>query len=253
MTNILSGKKKIGAFLVTMATVLINTFIADPAAAESISALVAQYLPALMALLCGGGYLAVEGTLDVKREDVKEEQEKTKQVEIVRETEAAKAVNGNESIPIYDLPDFDLLDKRTEAKAKTVYFEDNPCTRLYAARSVGDAIQCTHIDQVLLYWDWLQKKAESAFSWLFGFPYAEAEAHLADNKSCPYYSVENMARQTSIHHWRMLLDLRETYRKIKELETVAELNLDWRRLPTHTLFNVGDSAHLLLGNAQGGG
>jgi hypothetical protein len=104
-----------------------------------------------------------------------------------------------------------------EEKAKQSYLEANDITRYFAAQDLGNTTRWASLYHQLAFQDYMVAKAFKAFEAKFGFPYAEADKHLADNKSCPYYSVDNMARQKGIDFWFMLRMVRNTIAKAEEL------------------------------------
>jgi len=250
MTNFMSGKKKITMFLVTAATALINTYVGDPGQAETLVDLATQYLPTLVVF--AGAIFGVnrEAKLDVERE-------KTKQVEATKVTaEATRTIQEAEILaPLAEESYFDPFDqeafsKKLQARAAKTYLEVTPTTLYFASLDKGKVTKCAHLDQALAYWDFLVMQVRAAFTHIYGFPYEEADTHLADhNKQCPYYSVENMARQKGIHFWNMLRQVRWISRKQQDLESLALTDIDWQAKlnPTdHTLHGVGMLAGELL-------
>jgi len=230
MTKLFSGKKKITMFLVTAATALVNTYITDPGQAETFIQLATQYIPTLVVF--AGALFGVnrEAKVDVERE-------KTKQVEATKVTaEANKVIQ-------------EAFAMKLEGRSAKTYLEVTPATLYFASLDKGKATKCAHLDQALAYWDFLVTRVRNAFSQMYGFPYEEAENHLNDDKSCPYYSVENMARQKGIHFWNMLRQVRWISRKQQELENLALTDIDWKAKLNpvdHTLYGLGNLAGELL-------
>jgi len=249
MTKLFSGKKKITMFLVTAATALVNTYITDPGQAETFIQLATQYIPTLVVF--AGALFGVnrEAKVDVERE-------KTKQVEATKVTaEANKVIQEAEILkPLAEESYFEPFDqeafaKKLEGRAAKTYLEVTPATLYFASLDKGKATKCAHLDQALAYWDFLVTRVRNAFSQMYGFPYEEAENHLNDDKSCPYYSVENMARQKGIHFWNMLRQVRWISRKQQELENLALTDIDWKAKLNpvdHTLYGLGNLAGELL-------
>ena len=249
MTNFMSGKKKITMFLITAATALINTYVADPTQAETFLQLATQYIPTLVVF--AGSIFGVnrETKVDVERE-------KTKQVEATKTTaEANKVIQEAEILqPLAEESYFDPFDqeafaKKLEGRAAKTYLQVTPTTLYFASLDKGKATRCAHLDQALAYWDFLVTRVRLAFTHMYGFPYEEADKHLADDKSCPYYSVENMARQKGIHFWNMLRQVRWISRKQQDLENLALTDIEWQaKLAPHdqTLHGVGLLAGELL-------
>lgn len=68
INKFMSGKKKVGAsvFLPIIA-VIVNSFVADPAAAKNIMELVGQYLPSLIVMVSGWFFTANEAAVDKER------------------------------------------------------------------------------------------------------------------------------------------------------------------------------------------
>jgi len=263
MKNFVSGKKKLTMFLVAAATAAVNAFVADPSQAETITQLVAQYLPTL--IVFAGSIFGVnrETKVDVERE-------KTRQLDLSL-TKSKEAANGasvkqkveelaDEVAPIaeayhdpFDAEEFAGVEERKlKNRAAQTYLQLSPITLFFAAQDKGKVTRCKHIDQALSYWDYLHTKGMDAFEHMYGFPHAEADEHLADdNDSCPYYSVENMARQKGIHYWNMLLNVRWVLKKQAELEKLAETDINWKSKldrPTQTLFGLGQLASELIKN-----
>ena len=250
MANFMTGKKKFTMFLITAATALINSYVADPDQAETFIQLATQYIPTLVVF--AGALFGVnrETKVDVERE-------KTKQAEATTmQTEAAKVIKEADILqPIAEEAYFDPFDheafaKKLEARAARTYLEVTPATVYFASLDKGKSTRCQHLDQALAYWDFLVTRVRLAFTHMYGFPYEEADKHLADdNKDCPYYSVENMARQKGIHFWNMLRQVRWISRKQAELESLALTDIEWkaRLSPTdQTLFGVGNLAYEML-------
>lgn len=113
------------------------------------------------------------------------------------------------------------FDKLVEEKAKTDYLEANDITRYFAAQDLGNTSKWAGLYHQLAYQDYMVAKAMKAFESKFGFPYAEADKHLADDKKCPYYSVDNMARQKGIDFWYMLRMVRQTLARANELSNAT--------------------------------
>jgi len=254
MKNFMSGKKKITAFLMAIAVAAINTFSADPAQAEGLMELATQYLPTVFAFGLSFFYTKGEVKVDVERE-------KTRQSEangVIRQTleriheveQEVKPIIEQHADP-FDSEEFaGVDDRKLKNKAAQTYIEVTPVTVFFTAKDKGRSTRCKHIDQSLSYWDFLRTKVLQAFEYMFGFSYAKAENHLADdNKACPYYSVENMARQKGIHYWAMLRNVRDIMRTQAYLEALSDSDIDWTQKLSprdHTLLNLGNQAVELL-------
>ena len=113
--------------------------------------------------------------------------------------------------PVPQSFDVEAFDKLVEEKANTDYLEANDITRYFAAQDKFNSTQWADEYHFRTAQDYLVNKAQAAFEYKFGYPYAEAEKHLADDKKCPYYSVANMARQMGIDYWYMLRMVEKTF------------------------------------------
>jgi len=240
----IDGKKKWTAALIAIAATVVAQF--APEQGDTIMGAVQSMAP----LLVGGIYIIAQWAHDEKKEQVKIEAEKTRQVA----TGNAVLELQEDVFPLVEeayFEPFDLesFDKKLEARAANTYLEVNPITVFFAAQDKGKATKCRHIDQSLSYWDFLVDKSMKAFEHMFGFRYDEADKHLADDKTCPYYSVDNMARQKGIHFWNMLRTVRRVIKKQLELEELAETDIPWQSklAPSdQTLFGLGNLAYELL-------
>ena len=246
----LDGKKKWTAALIAITGTVVAQF-----APEQESA-VMDVIQTMAPMLIGGIYIIAQWWHDDKKEGVKVEHEKTKQVE-------AKSMRSQEEVmqaiqPVLDDIYFEPFDpqafaSKLDTRAARQYLEINPITTYFAAQDKGKITPCHHLDQALSYWDFLATKSREAFEHMFGFPFQDAEQHLADdNPDCPYYSVDNMARQKGIHNWTMLRNVRWTSQKLADLEALADTDIDWQAKlgqQNHTLYAVGSLAKELLKNA----
>ena len=254
MKNFMSGKKKITAFLVAVAVAAINTFVADPAQAESLIELATQYLPTVFAFALSIFYTKEEVKVDVEREKTRQSEANgivSQALERIQEVEDEVQPIIQQHYAPFDVEDFaGVDDRKLKNRAAQTYIEVTPVTVFFAAKDKGKTTRCKHIDQALSYWDFLRTKVLEAFEDMFGFPYAEADNHLADDdKECPYYSVENMARQKGIHYWAMLRNVREIIRTQAYLETLADSDIPWQQKldpRDHTLLKLGSLVSELL-------
>lgn len=247
----LEGKKKWTAAIVAIAGTVVAQF--APEQQDAVMQAVQSFTP----LLVGGLYIIAQWTHDEKKEQVKVEQEKTKQIqatEVVQQTEQAEIIQSIAEEAYFEPFDQEAFSKKLELRAAKTYLEVTPITVFFAAQDKGKQTKCQHIDQALAYWDFLLTKVREAFDHMYGFPYQDAEEHLAeDNPNCPYYSVENMARQKGIHFWNMLRNVRWVMRKQNDLERLGETDIDWQsKMATHdqTVFGLGTLANELLRTAQ---
>ena len=257
MKNIMSGKKKFTMFAITAVTALINAYVADPAQSETLTQLAAQYIPTL--IVFAGSIFGVnrEAKVDVEREKTKQAQATSNQVALAQTIDELR----DDVDPIIEAQyePFDAVDfageddKKLNRRAAQTYLEINPLTVFFAAQSKGKITRCKHIDQALSYWDFLHRKALEAFDHLFGFPFEEAGQHLADdNPTCPYYSVDNMARERGIHFWTMLKSARWVIRKQNDLERLADTDIQWQnKLATQnqSLYGLGQLASEIVKTA----
>ena len=253
----LDGKKKWTAAIIAIAGTVVAQFAPEQQDA------VMQVVQTLAPLVVGGLYIIAQWSHDEKKEQVKVEQEKTKRAEannvaVTQEIdrladEVSPLVEAN--YEPFDPEEFaGVDDKKLKNRAAQTYLDVSPITVFFAAQGKGKVTKCRHVDQALAYWDHLLNKVMDAFQHMFGFPYEEADQHLADdNQSCPYYSVDNMARQKGIHFWTMLRNVRWVIRKQSDLETLAETDIDWQQKlgkQSQTLFGVGSLASELLNTSQ---
>jgi len=241
----IDGKKKYTAALIAIAGTVVAQF--APEQGDTIMQAVQSFAP----LLIGGIYIVAQWAHDEKKEQVKIEAEKTRQVATGN---AVLELQGD----IYPLVeeayfepfDMEAFDKKLEARAANTYLEVNPITVFFAAQDKGKATKCRHVDQALSYWDFLLDKSMKAFEHMYGFRFDQAGKHLADdNKDCPYYSVDNMARQKGIHYWNMLRTLRGVIEKQSKLENLSATDIPWQsKLSPHdqSLFGLGNLAYELL-------
>lgn len=255
INKFLSGKKKYSVFITTLLVAALEMFVTDPEAQKELM----DFIPMLAMMLSGITYLVVEGIRDIQRE---KNQARLSPGMPAAAPDAAAAPpqfphntqpspqpqNPQNSPPqpvVWQPLDMSDIEARVEHLARDHYLESNEFTRLYAAESVGRHIPCVHIDQALQYWDYLVSLAHKAFEAKFGFPYQEADKHLADDKSCPYYSIDNMARQRGIDFWRMLLDLRRILRNAEALNKVAANDFQWQAVVPqqyHNVYSLGSCA-----------
>lgn len=237
----LDGKKKWTAALIAIAGTVVAQF-----APEQESAIM-ETVQTMAPMVIGGIYIIMQWMHDDKKETVKVEQEKTIQVQAQAQAQL--------KTPDPELADetppapFDpaAFDEKVEHRAPEVYLDANDMTRFFAARDLGARTPCTYLNKAVDYWLYLLDKAHKAFICKFGFPYNEAEKHLGDDKSCPYYSVDNMARQRGIDYYAMLRQLRWAERKVNDVEELSETDIDWyAKLERPTLYSVGNLARQLL-------
>ena len=242
----LEGKKK---FIATI-TAIIASGLALFFTPEQVAPMT-QTLAVLAPLALGFIYDFLQQRHDVKKEQVKIEVAKTNQIA----TGNAVLELQEDVFPLveeayFEPFDMETFDKKLEARAANTYLEITPITVFFAAQDKGKATKCRHIDQALSYWDFLLDKSMKAFEFIYGFRYDEAGKHLADdNKDCPYYSVDNMARQKGIHFWNMLRTVRRTIKKHSELEELSDTNIPWQSklAPSdQTLFGLGNLSYELL-------
>ena len=240
----LDGKKKYTAALIAIAGTVVAQF--APEQGDTIMEAVQSFAP----LLVGGIYIVAQWAHDEKKEQVKIEHEKTNQVSAGNAVlELQEDIYPLVEEAYFEPFDMEAFEKKLEARAANTYLEVNPITVFFAAQDKGKATKCRHIDQALAYWDFLLDKSMKAFEHMYSFRYDEADKHLADNKTCPYYSVDNMARQKGIHYWNMLRTLRQTIRKHSELDQLAYIDIPWQsKLSPHdqTLFGLGNLAYELM-------
>jgi len=245
----IEGKKKWTAALIAIAGTLALQF------APEQEATITQAMQNLAPLLIGGIYILAQWKHDNQKEQVKIEQAKASQstTQAVAITELRDDLAPLIDEAYYDPFDAEAFERKLKARAASTYLEVNPITIFLAAQDKGKANKCRHIDQALAYWQLLVDKSMEAFEHMFGFPYREADKHLADAKTgCPYYSVDNMARQKGIHFWNMLRTVRKTIRKQNELEVLAATNIPWpgKLAPyDQTLYGLGSLAGELLRTA----
>jgi len=239
----IDGKKKWTAALIAIAGTVVAQF-----APEQESAIM-ETVQTMAPMLIGGIYIIMQWAHDDKKETVKVEHEKTVQVQAQAQAQAQLKTLDPELAEETPPAPFDpaAFDESVEQRAPEVYLDANDMTRFFAARDIGRSIRCTYLNKAVDYWLYLLDKAHKAFICKFGFPYNDAENHLGDDKSCPYYSVENMARQRGIDYYAMLRELRWAERKVNDIEELYESDIDWyAKLERPTLFSVGQLARQLL-------
>ena len=242
----IEGHKKWTATLAGLATSIIGLLVTSGVLTEESASTVTQLVVFLAPLLGAGLYDVLQGAQDLQKE-------KTKQVIAVNGglKEKKEEVAPFEIKPFADEPpafDTDSFDSLQADRAKRIYTVDNPATQFYSAESLGAQTNATHIETAIDFWIYLKDKSYAAFEWLFGFPYDKAQEHLKDNKTCPYYSVENMARQRGIQYWRMLLDVRRVEKILTNIIDLSESGIDWKAsLASPTLYSIGSLAGQLLG------
>jgi len=224
----MTGSKKFTADLAALLVAAVSLF--GPAFIPELElAPILQGIGVIVPMLGAAIYHWKQGKQDV-------EKEKTKQAEAVKVTaEATKVIQEAEILkPLAEESYFEPFDqeafaKKLEARAAKTYLEVTPTTLYFASLDKGKVTKCAHIDQALAYWDFLVTRVRAAFNHMYGFPYEEADTHLADdNKQCPYYSVENMARQKGIHFWNMLRQVRWISAKQADLESLALTDIAWQ-------------------------
>lgn len=242
----LEGKKKWTAALIAIAATMAAQF------APEQEATITQAMQNLAPLLIGGIYILAQWRHDGKKEEVKIEQAKATQstTQAIAITELRDDLAPLIDEAYFDPFDAEGFDKKLGARAASTYLEVNPITIFFAAQDKGKATKCQHIDQVSAYWQLLVDKSMKAFEHMFGFTYGEADKHLADDdKDCPYYSVDSMARQKGIHFWNMLRTVKRIIKKQLELEELAETSIPWQtNLAPYqqTLYGLGALAGELL-------
>ncbi len=241
----LDGKKKFTAtamgFLTSILGGLVTSGILTQQSAEPVIQILAIAGPLALAF----GYDIFQGVQDNKKETVKIEHEKTIQVQAqtTPSMPTPEVIEAAFPVPF----DAEAFDKKVESKAPETYLDANDMTRFFAARDLGRTTPCSYLNKAVDYWLYLLDKAHKAFICKFGYPYNEAENHLADDKSCPYYSVENMARQKGIDYYAMLRELKWAERKVKDIEELYHSDIDWiTKLERPTLYSVGQLAQEML-------
>ena len=245
----LDGKKKWTAAIMAIAGTVATQF--APEQENAIMEIAQSAAP----MLIGGIYIIAQWWHDDKKEIVKVEHERTEQVKAHATEEMVELRQVIQPILedlYFDPFDAEAFEKKLDTRAARAYLQVDPITRYFAAIDRGRVTPCQHIDQAVAYWDFLLTKAREAFSFMFGFPYLEADQHLGDNASCPYYSVDNMARQKGIHTWNMLLGVRRAERKLQEIEGLVECEVDWQAKigkQDQTLYGLGERATILLKEA----
>jgi len=245
----IEGKKKWTAALIAIAATMAAQF------APEQEATITQAVKDLAPLFIGGIYILAQWKHDNQKEQVKIEQAKAGQstTQAVAITELQEDIAPLLEETYFDPFDAEAFEQKLKARAASTYLEVNPITVFFAAQDKGRATKCRHVDQALAYWQLLMDKSMKAFEHMFGFPYREADKHLADDDpKCPYYSVDNMARQKGIHFWNMLRTVRKTIRKQNELEILAVTNIPWtEKLAPYdrTLYGLGSLAGELLRTA----
>jgi len=180
----------------------------------------------LMAVLSALGYTSKEAFQNVKFGQMKADKELLNSP--IASTIAEKALLPNYPSDSLDVPekqqvlqpdkvvwsepfDVEWFARHVLEQAKN-WIEINDITRYFAAESWGGTYAYSQLSdfQKQGYKDELTKYALKAFEYKFDYPFDEAEKHLKDDKSCPYYSVENMARQKGHDYWAI-------YYKVKGL------------------------------------
>ncbi len=237
----LDGKKKYTAAIIAIAGTVVAQF-----APEQESAIM-ETVQTMAPMLIGAIYILAQLRHDDKKEAVKVEHEKTIQVQAQAQAQL-KAPDPELAESLSPTPfDPTAFDEKVESRAPEVYLAANDMTRFFAARDIGRTAPCSYLNKAVDYWLYLLDKAHKAFICKFGFPYNDAENHLGDDKSCPYYSVENMARQRGIDYYAMLRELRWAERKVNDIEELYQADIDWyAKLERPTLFSVGQLARQLL-------
>lgn len=246
INKFLAGKKKYSVFITTLLVAALEMFITDPEAQKELM----DFVPMLAMMLSGITYLLVEGIRDIQREKnlsspgtpATAPDSAVAPPQFPDTTQGSPPPQNPQNFTpqalVWQPLDMNDIEARVEHLAKDHYLEANEFTRLYAAESLGRHIPCVHIDQALQYWDYLVNLAHKAFEAKFGFPFQDADKHLADDKSCPYYSIDNMARQRGIDYWRMLLDLRRIQRHAEALTKVAANDFQWQQVVPQQDHNV---------------
>lgn len=224
LQNWLDGKKKYSAFIITIAAAILESLNLSPELQAEITA----YIPMLATIASGIAYIIIQGRIDNSKTVANSTNGSATAAAVATvipttQTSAPSAVAAASTtvaqpaaaaaVP-FNAEEFDKL---VEEKAKTDYLEANDITRYFAAQDLGNTSKWAGLYHQLAYQDYMVAKAMKAFEGKFGFPYAEADKHLADDKKCPYYSVDNMARQKGIDFWYMLRMVRQTLARANEL------------------------------------
>lgn len=240
INNFLAGKKKYSAFLLPILVAIVQAFQLDPETSKQIM----DYLPTITALLSGIAFIIVEGINDQAKivgsaatataqasngiaattttappiENSVAAQKQAATQSTASASDQAKPADDPRTAISFNAEEFDA---KVEDRAKQSYLEANDITRYFAAADLGNTARWASLYHQLAYQDYMVAKAMKAFQAKFGYPYAEADKHLADDNKCPYYSVDNMARQKGIDFWFMLLMVRRTIAKAEELSRVG--------------------------------
>jgi len=250
------GKKKYSASVILPIIIaVINTFVADPKAAESLTSLVQEFAPTLIALFGGITYTIIEGMRDKELAKQMPTAIAPSPPSIVLPPVMVSGVSQSPPSIVAPSEPFNPTEFSNDLddRARRTYLEVNAITRFFAARDKGLQTPCADIQQAVDYTGYLLDLAHKAFEEKFGFSFMESDQHLADDKTCPYYSLDNMARQKGIDFWNMLLQLRKVMVDYASVCRLQDSGLDFKAsLPQNyqTLYYVMTLSAEMLETAQ---
>ena len=246
MKNFMSGKKKVGMFFVTAATALINAFIADPAQAETITQLAAQYIPTM--LVFAGSIFGVnrEAKVDVEREKTRQAETET-----VRQIESNKAAPVPGPAPQPQRVDFDQFIKDVlEDSEQDIDDKPKAVSLFHALHSRGRKTKAYSLEDVEEYSLLVVDAAERKFEDIHGFRLDAPDLReiLRTKGKCPYSTVDAYCMYEGSR--KALLDVREAWQNSSSVNRLIELdkNSYWRQNYDTSLYGIFEGAPRLVRN-----
>ena len=252
----LDGKKKWTAALIAIAGTVVAQF-----APEQESAIM-ETVQTMAPMVIGGVYIIMQWMHDDKKEAVKVEQEKTKQVQAQATNHQSLITNDQAELlqeaeaELYFEPfDQEAFEKKVIARSKAAYFVNNPLTEFQAARDKALIAPSKNIDKAKSFWYYYVKKALHAFEYMFGFPYAQASENLTlkDNsgKSCTVPDLEFLAIELGEGHYKLLGALKAAQRNLAQVSQLEQDMVTWQHPQSGqplrwTLWTLGTRANEIL-------
>ena len=246
----LDGKKKWTAALIAIAGTVVAQF-----APEQESAIM-ETVQTMAPMVIGGVYIIMQWMHDDKKEAVKIEQEKTRQVQATAAPATESEVVQELEAELYFEPfDQESFQKKVIARSKAAYFVNNPLTEFQAARDKALIAPSKNIDKAKSFWYYYVKKALHAFEYMFGFPYTEASKNLSfqasTGKSCTAPDLQFLALELGEGHYKLLGALEAAQRNLAQVSQLEQDMVTWQHPQSGqplrwTLWTLGTRAKEIL-------
>ncbi len=270
LNNFMVGKKKYSAsVIIPIVVTLINVFVSNPETQNTLSGLVQEFMPTLIALVGGindntkiknstgnqaANALVAPGYLMPAQQQASSQAVAASQPAVAASQPAVVAAA---PAPAWDVQAFDA---RVKERAPLTYGAANPSTELYQALAEGQAAPAEHIEHVEAYWDYIVMKADARFADVWGYSFREAAERVSE-PGCPaapstcgsFSSLKHKALSLGEKFYIAYLDYDHAMSKLQNVRVLAGIvtarGFDWKaRLSTayRTLYYAGEMAPELL-------